>query len=214
MKAYRLLPIAVIALAGLSLGAGCPTVPSLKDRVVELALGASTVQTIQAIGIVNVYDQIGSEDLVADVDIQKVLNEAGIDASKVKSIKLAGISYRVTVPDPHAGRNITGATVSAGRGPGPAAGPTPTPLITNFSQNVDAVTGWTKAPLDPNGVHLIDGILTDIVALARDGTPVPNPVLSYHVQGVSNPTDATTSFTWQLKLDLTIVGTIKVTVLS
>jgi len=178
MKTYRLLPIAVIALAALSMGSGCPTVPSLKDRLVEMALGGSTTLTIVATGVVNTYDEIGTENLTTDVNIKQMLDDAGIDVSQLKDIKLAGISYRVTEPDPIAGRSIDNATVTAGRGAGPGPGTTPTPLITNFSQNVGAATNWTQAPLDPAGVTLINGILTDMIALAKSGTPVTNPVLT------------------------------------
>ena len=209
MKLHRLFPIAVIALAGLSLGSGCPTVPKIEDRVVELALGSSTTLTLPAIGIVNVYDQTGVEDLVADFDLNKALSDAGVDASDLKDIKLAGISYRVTVPDPNAGRTIANATVTARRGLGAE-----TALISSFTQNVDAVSGWTTAPLSAAGVTLINGLLTDIMTVAKNGGSVASPTITYHVQGTSNPTGANTTFTWQLRLDLTIVGTVKVKVLN
>ncbi len=215
MKMNRLLPLAVIALAGLSLGSGCPTFPSLKDRLVDLAVGGSTTLTFQASGIINTYDDVGSEDLVGDVDLQKLLDDAGIKADDVVDVKLAGVSYRVSVPDPNAGRTIANATVQAGRGPGPGPGPTPTALITNFTQNVDAATNWTQAPLDPAGVALINGLLTDILTATKShSSVVPNPVVTYHVHGESQPANVSTSFTWQLKLDLTIVGKIKVTIVS
>ena len=209
MRLHRLLPLALIAVAGLTLGSGCPTVPKIEDRVVEMALGATTTLSIPAVGILNSYNQTGVEDLVADIDIHKVLSDAGINAADLKNIKLAGISYRVTVPDPHAGRTINNATVAAHRG---AAGDTP--LITNFNQNVDAASSWTTAPLDPAGVTIINGLLTDIVTVAKNGGSVANPVITYHVVGVSNPQGLTTNFTWELRLDLTIVGTIKVKVLN
>ena len=37
MRLHRFLPVALIAFAGLSLGSGCPTMPKLEDRIVELA---------------------------------------------------------------------------------------------------------------------------------------------------------------------------------
>lgn len=208
-KLHYLLPLALIAAAGLSLGAGCPTVPKIEDRVVELALGATTTLSIPAVGVVNTYDQVGPEDLAVDFNLNKVLDDAGVDTKDLKDIKLAGISYRVTVPDPNTGRSIDNATVTARRGVGAE-----TPLITNFSQNVDAVSGWTKAPLDPAGVALINGLLTDIVTAAKANTPVTNSTIIYHVVGESNPPAVTTHFTWELRLDLTILGTIKVKVLN
>jgi hypothetical protein len=209
MRIQRLLPIALIAVAGLTLGSGCPTVPKIEDRVVELALGATTTLSIPAAGILNTYDDIGVENLVTDIDLNQILDDAGVDASDLKDIKLAGISYRVTVPDPNTGRTINNATVTARRGAGAEVA-----LITNFNQNVDAVSGWTTAPLSAAGVTLINGLLTDIMTVAKSGGSVANPVITYHVVGVSNPQGVTTNFTWELRLDLTIVGSIKVKVLN
>ena len=127
----------------------------------------------------------------------------------MKAIKLAGISYRVTKPDPNAGRSIDNATVTGQRGVGPV-----TPLITNFSQSVSAASTWSRAPLDPAGVTLINAILDDILTAAKTSTSPSNPSITYHVQGTSNPTAATTNFKWQLRLDLSIVGTVKVQVLN
>lgn len=210
MKMRHIIPLALIAFAGLSLGSGCPTVPKIEDRVVELALGSSTTLEIPAVGVINVYNQTSPPDSLAkDIDLASILSDAGVDIQDVKDIKLAGISYRVTVPDPNTGRSIDNATVTAARGAGGQ-----TPLITNFSQNVSAASSWTKAPLDPAGVTLINGILTDILVAAKNGTQVSNAVISYHVQGTSNPTVAITNFTWELRLDLSIVGSIRVKVLS
>ena len=209
MKLQNLFPLALVALAGLTLGSGCPTIPKVEDRIVEMALGASTTLEFQAEGILNTYDDVGIEDLAVDFDLNKALDDAGIDVSDLKDIKLAGVSYRVTVPDPNAGRAISNATVTARRGAG-----VETALVTNFNQNVDAVTGWTTAPLDPAGVTLINGLLTDMVTAAKNHTAVPNSAISYHVHGTSTPTDVTTTFTWQLRVDLTIIGTIKVKVLD
>ena len=165
---------------------------------------------IPAVGVINVYNQTSPPDSLAkDIDLASILSDAGVDIQDVKDIKLAGISYRVTVPDPNTGRSIDNATVTAARGAGGQ-----TPLITNFSQNVSAASSWTKAPLDPAGVTLINGILTDILVAAKNGTQVSNAVISYHVQGTSNPTVAITNFTWELRLDLSIVGSIRVKVLS
>ena len=209
MKMRHLLPLAIVALAGLSLGAGCPTVPKLEDRVVELALGSSTTVEIPAAGVINVYDDTGVENLATDIDLNKILGDAGVNVSDVKDIKLAGISYRVTVPDPTAGRSIDNSTVTARRGAG-----VETQLITNFSQSVSGASSWTKAPLSPAGVTLINGLLTDILVAEKGGVPVVNSMLVYHVVGTSNPQGVTTNFTWQIRLDLTIVGTIKVKVLN
>ena len=209
MKPKHLLPFALMGLAALSLGAGCPTVPKIEDRSVQLAAGASTTLTIPAEGIVNVWDQAGVEDLAADVDVASLASKSGIDLSNVDHIKLSGVSYRVTVPDPNPGRTVTG-TVSARRG----VSGTETPLITSFSQNVDAATDWQKAPLDANGVALLNGLLNDLLNAAQNHTSASNTSVVYHVQGTSSPTDANTNFTWQIKLDFTFSGRVHVKVLN
>ena len=211
MRLHRLFPIAVIALAGLSLGSGCPTVPKIEDRVVELALGASTTLELPAAGIINVYNQTSPpENLATDINLNQILSDGGINVSDVKAIKLAGISYRVTVPDPSTGRSIDNATVSAQR----AGDPSATPLITGFSQSVSAASTWQTAPLSAAGVTLVNQLLDDILVSAKNGTPLANPTLTYHVLGTSNPQGQTTNFTWQIRLDLSILGTVKVKVLN
>ena len=211
MKMRHLLPFAIVALAGLSLGAGCPTVPKLEDRVVELALGSSTTLTLLAYGDVNTLDDAGTENLATDIDLNAILNGAGVDIADVTGIKLSGISYRVTVPDPIPGRSISATTVTAQRGVA-----APVALISSFGQNVSAASSWTTAPLSGAGVVLINGLLADILAGAKAQPPTTpaNPSLTYHIMGTSNPTGATTNFTWQLRLDLSIAGTIKVKVLN
>lgn len=209
MKMRHIVPLALVAFAGLSLGSGCPTVPKIEDRVVELALGASTTVSLPASGVVNIYSQDAPYDFALDFNLRKTLDDAGIDVADAKDIKLSGISYRVTVPDPNTGRTIANATVSAQRPPGGTQ-----PLITSFTQKVDAVSGWTKAPLDPAGVTLINGLLTDMLASAKSGVPVVNSAINYHVNGTSTPTDLSTTFTWEIRFDLSIVGTIRVKVLN
>jgi len=207
MRLHRLLPLSLIALAALSLGSGCPTVPSIQDRLVDLAVGGSTTLTIPASGVINTYDFTGPEDLNADLDLTSILDDAGIDVQDVKDVKLSGISYRVTVRDPNPGRTIANATVTAQSGGGAAK-----PLVTNFTVKVDTVTTWTRAPLDTAGVTVINNVLASVLNSVKHGGAVP--IITYHVLGQSNPQGVSTSFTWQLRLDVSVVGTIKVKVLT
>lgn len=211
MKIHRVLPLAVIGLAALSLGAGCPTVPKIEDRTVQLAIGGSTTLPEVAVGITNnVVNAGGTEDLASDIDVSSLVGKS-LDLSNVDDIKLSGIWYRVTVADPTGSRTITG-TVAAGRGNGPVS--PNTPLVTNFSQGAGAVTDWIAAPLDPAGTALINGLLTDILTAAKNGTAVPNSAITFLYSGTSSPTGVNTTFSWQLRLNLTIIGKVKVKVLN
>jgi hypothetical protein len=204
MKIQRLIPVlAVIALAGTTMGSGCPTIPKLEDRVVEVAAGGSVTQEFVAEGVINTFSDSQSQDIASEVDLSKIADDAGLSPGDITGLTLVGVSYRVTVPDPNPGRTITGNITFNGQ-----------PLITGFSQNVDAASDWTKATLDAAGVTAVNGVLTQILDQVNNGTSGPINV-TYHVDGTSSPTGASTSFTWQLKLDLSVKGKLKkITVLS
>ena len=209
MKPQSLLPIALIALAGRSLGSGCPTMPKLKDRVVELALGGSTTLEFRGQSTENtIWNASGTYDLSSDIDLNKLLDDAGIDASKVTGIALSGVSYRVSVADA-GGHTISGGTVTVQRA-GSASAVT---LVDNFTQNVGSVTPFITAPLTSEGVGVLNQLLSDIVDAAKNHTPVVNPGVTYSVHGTADgvPYD----FFWQLKLDISVKGKIKkITVLT
>jgi hypothetical protein len=209
MKIQRLLPIAVIALAGLSLGSGCPTFPKLEDRIVELALGGTTTLEFQSASTVSThYDISGDYDLSAGIDVNQLLKDAGIDASDVTDIKLTGVSYRVSVPN--AGPlTITGGKVTIQRQNGSLVDLV-NPPPSGFTRAVGATTPFITAPLTTAGVTVLNQLLSDILAAVKDGPggpPIPNPLVSYHVVGDASalPYD----FKWQLKIDITIVGKVK-----
>jgi hypothetical protein len=198
MKTHRLIPVLALAvLAAVTMGSGCPTFPKLEDRVVEVAAGGSVTQEFVAEGIVNTFSDDAAVDLAGQVDLSKIADDAGLEPGDITGLTLVGVSYRVTVPDPNAGRTISGNVKFNGQ-----------PLITGFSQNVDAASDWTKATLDPAGVTAVNGVLTQILDQVNGGASGPINV-TYHVDGTSSPTDATTSFTWQLKLDLSVKGKLK-----
>jgi hypothetical protein len=208
MRIHRLLPLAVLALGGLSLGSGCPTIPKIQDRVVDLAVGGTTTLDFVADGSTNTWSGNATYDL-ADLDINALLSGSGIDLQDVKSITLSGVSYRVIVPDETPGRTITSGTVTTARG-----GSGPVTFLTGFHGPADAVTPYTTVTVDPAGTAMFNQLLSDILAAAKSGTPVANSTIAYAYNGDSTPTGSPTHFTWQLKLDLAIVGSVKVKVLD
>src|SRR5262245_34386919 len=210
MKTPRWTACAVIVLGALSLGSGCPTIPKLEDRTVELAVGGSTVLSFDADGSTNVWDETGLYDLANDIDINALLDDAGMSVDKVKDIKLSGISYRVSRAQ--TGRSIQNGTVTASR-TGYMGGAAQT-LVSSFNQDVSATTGWISAPVTNAGVDLVNGLLTDILTAAKNHTPVANSVVTYHVTGTSVPQGTATDFTWEIKLDVSIVGEVDVQVLD
>jgi hypothetical protein len=205
----RLLPIVALALAGLSLGAGCPTIPTLKDRAVELAVSGSTSQTFDAVGVVNVYNQTESFDLGQKLNLRAILDDAGVDVEKVKNVKIWRVSYRVVTPDPNPSRAIQDGNVTVQRQGGTAGA-----LVTDFNVNVSSVSGWQVATLDTAGVNRLNVLLEDILTSVKNNVPVPNGLVSCHASGVSVPVDAVTNFTWEIKLEVSIVGEVETKVLD
>ena len=116
------------------------------------------------------------------------------------------MSYRVTQGE--AGRTITGTTVEFQRHPPGVPTGTFVPLVTSFSANAGAPTGWITVPLNETGVADLNVLLAALLVEAKGGAAASNAWVTYHVNGTSNPTGTATSFKWEFKVDLTIVGTI------
>lgn len=209
MRRMIYVELAVLALALSTLGSGCPVIPQIKDRIVELAVGGSTIAEFVASGVINTYDDTKTVDLHDGLDLAQIIDDAGVDVSDVESVKLSGVSDRVTVPDPNPGRTIANGTVTIQR-----AGGAVTPLVTGFNVNVNSVTSFQTATLDPAGVAVLNALLADLLAEVKTGTPASNTMVTYHVSGQSQPTGVETNFTWELKVDVSILGTVKVKVLD
>lgn len=193
---------------------GCILIPEVEDRIVELAVGHSIVVPFTSSGETNTHDEINTINVGLDVSLDQILSDNGIDASDVKDVKLAGVSYRVTQAE--AGRSITGGTVEFVRHATstPPGSPTYTPLVTSFTGNAGAVTGWITVPLNSAGVTGVNALLGELLTEAKGGAAATNTWITYHVNGVSNPTSTPTNFKWEFKLDLTIVGAFKTTIVN
>jgi len=208
MRTKKLLTlVALAAVAMLTMGSGCPIAPEIKDKLVELAMGSSVADTLEAQGSINVDDEI--DDFSAAVDLAGILDDAGVDPNDVTAIQVAGVSYRVIRKDPDDAREIQGGTVTIQREGGAV-----TPLVTNFDEVVNTVTSYKTAPLDPAGVTVLNTLLHDCLVAVQNNQALANPKITYHFSGVSAPTPATTDFSWAIKLDITITGKVKVKVIG
>ncbi|MGH7731217.1 MAG: hypothetical protein ACRENJ_08215 [Candidatus Eiseniibacteriota bacterium] len=209
MRRLRCLPHRALVVAIGLVNGGCILIPEIEHRIVELAVGGTTVVEFVSNGTINNHDETSTVNILDGFDLAQILADAGVDVSNVTNIALAGIEYRVTVPDPEASRQIVDGTVTIRRGLGLEL-----PLISGFNAGAGAVTGWQVAPLDPSGaaVALINSILNDIRGELPLSPPPDVTTITYHVTGQSVPANIATNFTWELKIKITITGTVQVSV--
>lgn len=204
----QLAALGLIAVSGMG-ASGCPLIPEVHQKAVELAVGGSTAADFAAEGEINFHNDVEVVDLAAGLDLASVIDDAGIDVSKVKDIKVSGVSYRTTRPDPTPNRRIVDGSVTIARGAG-----APVSLVDSFQADVNAATSFQTAPLNPAGVALLNDLVADLLNELKTGTPAGNTTVTIHVTGASSPTNVPTDFEYQLKLDVSIVGTVDVDVVE
>jgi len=184
------------------LGAGCFPIPQIEEKVVELVATSAVSAEFQAQGVINLHEDEVTIAFGDSLDLGGILSDAGIDPDEVISISFAGASYEVLVPDTVPNRRIENGTVTVARD-GPAA---PTDLITGFSAPV-VVTGYEQTVvMEPLGVAVIDGLLQDVLQAVKAGQAPPNTVVTFGVSGEAHPIDQPSTFTWRLKLYVSVVG--------
>jgi hypothetical protein len=208
MRARKVLSLAAFALTAQVMASGCLLFPELKDKIVELATSGTVTADFHAQGIINTYTEIKTIDIRDSVDIAQVLTDAGIDVADVKKITVGGVAYRITAADPTTGRQIQNGSITVQRQGGLAAD-----LVTNFTANADATTGWITPTLDPAGVTELNNLLADILTELQGGAAA-NEVITYTVSGNSVPADVSSDFRYQLRLTISVVGTVKVKTLE
>jgi len=186
-------------------------VPEIKDRIVELAVGSSTTAEFISLGSVNSIDATSSVNVLSEFNLAQILDDAGIDVSDAGKIAVSGVEYRIKSADPDTDRVIVGATVTIARN-----GSGELPFISSFDTAAAEVTDWKPAPLDPGGTGVaeINQMLRDILDALKLGTSPPSNLttLTYHVTGQVRPALSPTNFTWELKIKITVTGTVKVKV--
>ena len=208
MRRFTGLIMSAVLLGSIVLcGSDCLPVPTIEEKLVELAVGGSVTHQFHAYGQFNLnpQDPIVTFDLADSLDLAQIIADAGINVDDLEDIALAGAAYRVIVPDPTPDRRIENGLVEIERS---ASRDT---LASVFSIDVNSVLDFETAPLDPGGVAIVDGVLDDMLAAIKDpGYMPPSTVVSFYVDGTSVPTEVTTDFWWELRLIFTIVGVIRV----
>jgi hypothetical protein len=205
-----LLPLVLTAALA---GTGCQLFPEVEERVVDLALRGSTSAEFQTFGEIDVHDERDSLDIREAIDIEGALEEAGVDVSDVQSVQFAGAAYRVLQTEPDTPtREIQDGVVAIQRG----LSGTEASLIANFNVAVNdpLYANWQTAVVQAPGVTLINGLLADLLAELQGGPPASNTLVIVHTSGVSSPIGDPTDFRYEIRLDVSIVGTVKVDVLD
>lgn len=175
----------------------------VEERDVDMVVAAEIIEDFVASGEINVYDGEETVFLDTELDIDEILEENGIDS--LKSVTVQAAFYRVTEKDTGAPtRTITG-TVGIRKGGGPE---TTLITLTSVAVNDDAYANWTPVPMEAPGVATLNQALAELVA-GNSGVTV-----TFHSAGVSSPTGVPTFFTYQVRLRLNVVGTLKVKVID
>ena len=192
----------VLALA--MLNGGCILIPEMKDRLVELAVGGTTSAVFTVQGVTTSVNEIQIVDVGSQLNLAQILADNGIDVSQVTNISLASVSYRITDKgaDPNPAQEITGWNITVQRGAGPIDN-----LVVGFSAAPGAPSGFQGVPLTAAGVATINTMLDDILG-ALPGPPA-NPTATFRLTGNSL---SAPNFEFELKITVSITGTVQVTV--
>lgn len=208
MRRSRFWPQMTLVFALAVMNGGCLLIPQLKDRLVELALSGTSSTTFTVNGSATAADELATVNVSTELDLQTILNDAGIDVSQVTHIGLSGVSYRIVRADADPSREITGGTITIQRG---IAGAVEN-LVTGFSAAPGAVSGYQNVTLDAAGVAVVNALLADILEDLK-GTPNPEPSATFHLTGNMTSTSGTAAdFDVELKVTIGITGTITVSV--
>jgi hypothetical protein len=184
---------------------GCLLIPQIKDRTVELAVAGATVATLRVQSTATSVDTTAGIQVSDQLGLQDILNKAGIDKGRVTNIRLSGVAYvvRKVPPDqPITGGAITGGTITIKRGTG-----SPVNLVTDFSADLGAESGFRTIPLQQPGVDLVNDLLADILA-ALPAAPA-DPTVQVHLTG---STSSPPKFDLMLKITVSISGKVDVSV--
>ncbi len=194
MPALRWIGLAILVV-GLT-GSTCT-----EERDVQVVITADITAQFAATGATNEFSGSRTVFLNDEINLQQILDDNGLES--IDEVTVQSAFYRVITPDPNPSRTITGA-ISVHEGSNPDQG-----LVSLASVLVDdpAYADWTAVPLLPGGVAVVNAALAQAVAGG-------SPTLTISTAGTSTPVDVATSFVWEVKIRVNVVGTAKVTVVE
>lgn len=185
MRIHRIGLVAGLLLAAQLAGTGCILIPQIEKRSVRLVVSRIATAPLHATGATNTISAATTINLLDCMDIAAAVSSAGIDSSKLDSVVIGKLEYRVVIPDATAGRAITNGNIHVAAG-----GLALTPLIATCSHSADAVTPWTRATLTPGGVTALNTMLAAVLAELKGGA-LADEHLGYTVSGTSAPATPT-----------------------
>jgi hypothetical protein len=192
--ALRWIGLAVL-LVGLS-GSTCT-----EDRDVQVVVTADLTAQFNATGQTNTFAGSNTVNVNGQIDTQQILDDNNLDS--IDTLTVQSVFYRVITPDANPTRTITG-TISVHRDANPDQGLV---SLTSVLVSDPALVNWTAVPLLPGGVTEMNAALAQVLAT----TPT---TLTVTTAGTSTPADVPTSFVWEVKIRVNVVGTAKVTVVE
>jgi hypothetical protein len=203
MRIHRIGLVAGLLLAAQLAGTSCIFIPKIEKRNVRLAVSQVLTVPLHATGATNTIAASTSVNLRDSVDFAQIVDDAGIDVSKVDTIVVSKVEYRVAVKDATAGRAISNATVNVS-----VAGGASTPLVTSFSGAADAVTPWTRANLNSSGTAQLNAMLGAVLRELKGG-PSANEHVTCDLGGQSLPISVATDFWYEIRLTILVSGTVE-----
>ena len=210
MRSTRIGLVTVVLAASLW-GTGCILIPEIKDRIVQLAVSGATSASFDASGPET--DPLNKTQVVSigdgtDLDLRKILDDAGVNVDDVVDVKLQSVAYAITAADPLASRTVQGnLTVQRTAG-------TEQPLITGFNTGVGAVTPYQPATLQSAGVTEINLALASVLSQLKSGGTATESA-TFRVTGTTTPNtnpSQNIAFTYAVRLTINMVGSVKVSV--
>ena len=175
----------------------------VKEKTIEFLINEESEAQFHAIGSQNV--DLGSDDvdLKADIDLQQIAADNGVNPADIRGATFRGLSYRIDVPDAVAGRTITGALKVKFGARGEVT------LGSISAVPADAMTGWIDitANVTTAGVAEINRFLADCLAEAQGLGTASDTVVHYEWDGQSDPTSEPTDFFWSVKITINIIPT-------
>jgi hypothetical protein len=184
-----------------------------ETKPVDIVLGVPTEieLTINSSGGQNYHEDTDAVDLREDLDLASELDDAGIDANDVTSIKVVQVFYEIT--GPQAGKSVENGDLQVARGT--ISGPTftvsdgPVTVASGYALDLGTASpDWIDITdtLRP-GISILNDLAADLLVELKGGTTAQNTAVQYHVSGDVVPGDTATNVAWKLKIVIQVIAT-------